>query len=254
VDHTITGGTEIKAAQRVARTIEEEILVRGLDAGAWLASEPELIERFGLSRAIIREAVRILEHEGIARMRRGPGGGLFVVAPDSKAVSHSAALWLRFNRAELSDLSANRELIESHCAGWAAQSITEEGAALIREAIERERLAVEDFDRQVSGLCSLGVHEAIAQVSGNKVSYLFVMALCELNAAYAAAPIYTKKEFEETVEAHLGIHEAILAGDSALASHRMIVHLRAGMGFTDWPKPRSQALRRPNDREDLFRR
>ena len=67
-----------KGAETVARNITQAIVVEGLQPGDLVGTEPELIEREGVSRALLREAVRLLEHHQIARMRRGPGGGLFV--------------------------------------------------------------------------------------------------------------------------------------------------------------------------------
>ena len=64
-----------KLATVVARSIENQVVALGWPVGEVLGSEAELLERFGVSRAVLREAVRIVEHTGAARMRRGPGGG-----------------------------------------------------------------------------------------------------------------------------------------------------------------------------------
>ena len=50
------------------------------------------MERYDVSRAVLREAVRVLEHHQVARMRRGPGGGLFVAEPGVEAVTEAVAL------------------------------------------------------------------------------------------------------------------------------------------------------------------
>src|SRR5487761_879245 len=71
-----------KLAESAARRLEAEIAEVGWPVGQILGSEPELIERLGVSRAIFREAVRLLEQDNVASMRRGPGGGLIVTAPD----------------------------------------------------------------------------------------------------------------------------------------------------------------------------
>src|SRR4051812_32028391 len=64
-----------KLASVVAQRIEDDIVASGWPEGQVLGSETDLLERFGVSRAVVREAVRIIEHTGAARMRRGPGGG-----------------------------------------------------------------------------------------------------------------------------------------------------------------------------------
>ena len=67
-------------ASVIARRLEDEIVARGWPVGEVLGSESELLEYFGVSRAVFREAVRVVENTGAARMRRGPGGGLIVSA------------------------------------------------------------------------------------------------------------------------------------------------------------------------------
>ena len=80
-------------ASVVASRIEDEVVARGWPIGEVLGSETELIERFAVSRAVLREAVRLVEHAGVARMRRGPGGGLVVSEPDRRAVVRAMAVW-----------------------------------------------------------------------------------------------------------------------------------------------------------------
>jgi len=75
-----------KAACAIARRIEEDLIARGWPVGTIYGSETELADRFGVSRMVLREAVRILESRGTARMRRGPNGGLLVLAPEMAAV------------------------------------------------------------------------------------------------------------------------------------------------------------------------
>ena len=72
-----------KRAERVATAYRNDIERASWPVGVVLGSETELIERYDVSRAILREAVRILEYHGAVRTKRGPLGGLIVTAPDS---------------------------------------------------------------------------------------------------------------------------------------------------------------------------
>ena len=76
--------------------MEEEIIASGWPVGKVLGSEAELIERYGVSRAVFREAMRIVDHHGVAEMRRGPGGGLVVVAPKADAAVRTLSLNLEY--------------------------------------------------------------------------------------------------------------------------------------------------------------
>src|SRR5690606_24887966 len=66
-----------KRAEQVAGQVFGEVTRSGWKVGALLGSEADLMERYDVSRAVLREAVRVLEHHQVAQMRRGPGGGLF---------------------------------------------------------------------------------------------------------------------------------------------------------------------------------
>ncbi len=72
--------------------------------GQSLGSEHELTNRYGVSRAVLREAVRVLESHGVAEMRLGRGGGLRVSAPRADAAVDSFDLVLSYRGATVEDL------------------------------------------------------------------------------------------------------------------------------------------------------
>jgi DNA-binding FadR family transcriptional regulator len=65
------------------------------------------------------------------------------------------------------------------------------------------------------------------------VSALFVMTLCQLTRVYSSRSAYEPKHMAAENRAHVGICDAIVAGDAALASRRMITHLRASQEFAE---------------------
>ena len=74
-----------KLAEVVADRIRDDIAADGWRVGEVFGSETDLLHRYEVSRAVLREAVRLLEHHSVAWMRRGPGGGLAVQTPDPTA-------------------------------------------------------------------------------------------------------------------------------------------------------------------------
>lgn len=84
-----------KSACRIANAIEEDLIVQGWQIGDIRGSEHELARRFGVCRVVVREAVRILEARGTARMRRGPNGGLLVQKPEKHHVLGMAIRYAR---------------------------------------------------------------------------------------------------------------------------------------------------------------
>jgi DNA-binding FadR family transcriptional regulator len=75
------GAANNKGACMIAAQIEEDLICKGWPTGVLYGSEAQLVARFQVGNVVIREAVRILESRGTARMRRGPNGGLVVLAP-----------------------------------------------------------------------------------------------------------------------------------------------------------------------------
>lgn len=210
-------------AASVARQLEDEIVARGWPVGEVLGSERELIERMGVSRAVLREAVRIVEHHGIARMRRGPGGGLVVSAPEFDAVAQSIALFLRHAGATRRQLFELRVTIELAAVAAAAARIDETAVTRLRACVAGERrrgygatLATAPHD----------VHLLIAELSGNPAMRLFARVLGDLTADRGDAAVPPREAVAHGA-AHRGIVEALVAGDGALAQLRMRRHLEA---------------------------
>ncbi len=215
-----------KGAEVVARNITQTIVTDGLQPGELVGTEPELIEREGVSRALLREAVRLLEHHQIARMRRGPGGGLFVMAPSANAVTEVAAIYLVRRGMQLADLAELRTGVEVAITDLAAARIDDVGTAGLDEALAREANAT-DAER-VEAVHDL--HAAVAAAAQNRVLHLVALVLIRLSRLYQIerlAPKTQKQIKDEVLRTHEGIARAIEDGDRELARHRMRRHLEA---------------------------
>jgi DNA-binding FadR family transcriptional regulator len=114
---SIRSAAPSRQADAVARALVTTIRKMGWPTGARIGSEPELMARFGVTRAILRQAVRLLELRSAARMQRGPNGGLMVAAPDRQATIDQVTDHLR--EAGATPLQARifrRELLLAHLA------------------------------------------------------------------------------------------------------------------------------------------
>ncbi|HEY6428100.1 MAG TPA: FCD domain-containing protein [Acidimicrobiales bacterium] len=215
-----------KGAEVVARNITRAIVAENLQPGDLVGAEPELIEREGVSRALLREAVRLLEHHHIARMRRGPGGGLFVMAPSTNAVTETAAIYLARRGMQLPELAEMRTRVEVAIADLAAQRIDREGSTGLREALDREEHATDvELVEAVHDL-----HAAVASAAHNRVLELVALVLIRLSRLHQIerlAPKTRKQIAAEVLRTHEGIAAAIEEGDREVARHRMRRHLDA---------------------------
>src|SRR3977135_568307 len=100
VEHRKAGsrGTRLSLREKPEQIADElrSLIVSGeLSEGDSLGREPELVERFGVSRPSLREALRILETEGLVTVVRGVRGGVVVHEPDGKTAARSAAVLLQ---------------------------------------------------------------------------------------------------------------------------------------------------------------
>jgi DNA-binding FadR family transcriptional regulator len=215
-----------KRAEAVARRITQQVVDDGLLPGQLVGTEPELMRREGVSRAVLREAVRLLEHHQIARMRRGPGGGLFVFEPSVAAVSDVAAIYLARRGTRLSDVAEVRTGIEVAIAGLAAADIDAHGEMAIKEALDREAKTPEEEQPDVVH----DLHAAVAAAAGNRVLELIALVFIRLSRIYQIERLArgTREQISAEVRrAHEGIAAAVEARDRELARHRMRRHLDA---------------------------
>src|SRR3984957_6270949 len=138
--HTMAAPTdpESKLAASVARRILSDVVDRGWPVGEVLGSQAELIERYGVSRAVFREAVRLVENQQVATMRRGPGGGLVVTEPTVDAIIDAAVLYLHRANTRLDEVFEARIVLEVIATELATERLTEEDSSELRTLEEGE--------------------------------------------------------------------------------------------------------------------
>lgn len=85
-----------KAATTVLYRITAHIRRNELVPGTTLGTETKLLKKFGVGRAVFREALRALEFFGIATVKRGGGGGLTVAVPNPTSTLNTAVLYMKY--------------------------------------------------------------------------------------------------------------------------------------------------------------
>lgn len=122
----------------MAEAIRELILSGELESGATLPIEPELAGQFGVSRAVVRDATRILMAQGLVEVRQGLG--VFVTQPQNEAFGQALLLALRRAGASVWDVEQFEQVIFPEVIALAAAQATDE------EVVEIERLAAAYLD------------------------------------------------------------------------------------------------------------
>src|SRR3954454_17028374 len=115
-----------KLSTALADSITDTILKSGLQPGARLPSEREMREQFGVGRGTLREALRVLEAEGLITVRSGPHGGPVVAKPDADRLARLVILLLIGWGATLKDVYEVRIVLEPLAVAEAATAATPE--------------------------------------------------------------------------------------------------------------------------------
>jgi DNA-binding FadR family transcriptional regulator len=133
-----------KAANRVAEALRHEIATGICPPGSDLPPEAQLLERFGISRPSHREALRLLESEGLIRVSRGARGGAKVLMPDLTPVARGAGLYLQMQGVTLDELFAARLAYEPAAVRSLAQLKNQDALAALARCVGAQEFSVHD--------------------------------------------------------------------------------------------------------------
>lgn len=171
--------------KQVADELRRDIIDGRLDEGDSLGTEAELVERFQVSRPTLREALRILEAEGLITVLRGVLGGVAVHRPDRRMTARTAALVLQSQSVDLADVFDASAIIEPAAARSVALSRGRGRAAkLLRAITAEEKRAVTDAVAFANA--QIRFHEEIVSLSGNRTLLIVMDMLNEVIASAAA--------------------------------------------------------------------
>lgn len=207
-----------QAAEQLRMLIQAgEILV-----GERLPAERELAERLGVSRPTVREALIVLEVEGLVQIRMGSG-----VYVNRNSQSNVAVLPADDSDGPFEILQA-RCLIESAIAEEAARRVDNAGIEKLDLILREMAGALEDPERALT--LDRAFHTAIADIIGNSALNVFTGLIYDKRrsspffeklASYFEGPHTWRAALEE----HTAIRNALAAGDPAASREAMRMHL-----------------------------
>lgn len=220
-EHRFESIGPVSGFERVLAALQDALQRGELQPGEKLPSEPELAAQFGVSRSVLREALKSLQGRGMLAVRRGYGGGTFVVdrAPAEFARVTGAMTMPTVDPRELLDV---RLAIETTTAAMAARA-PDRGSGELERAIER----VDDAERRPAVVLAAAVefHVVLARLSGNR---LFAAMLDGLRPAMRTALgeiVHDARWRERCRREHTAIAELVARGDPDGAAGAMRDHL-----------------------------
>lgn len=214
---------ESTLATRVTGLVENLIVESRLQPGDRLPPERELAQQFGVSRTVIREAVRALVAKSLLEVR--PGSGTIIRSPTAQSVAQSMSLFLRAGQAEapLEKALEVRGLLEVEIAGLAAVRRVDDDL----QALEGALHAMDDVrERNQFVETDLAFHTALAKATHNELFPLLLHSLGDLMITLRQLAFDVPDTPARANRHHRAIYERVKAGDAAGACEAMREHLR----------------------------
>ncbi len=230
-----------KTGEVVANTLRRRIVNGELAIGERLPPEEELTAVFGIARTTLREALRILESQGLIEIRRGRGGGPVVTMPDDENLAQGMAVLLQLRRTTVGDLDEARQLIAPSLAAALAASHTDDDIVALTCAIDAASDAAEADDRHAFALAAALVHETIVERGGNTTLATISKLLHELVQQYYMTSVRHTDQamMRRAVRSYRKLVRLVEAGDVEKTEE----HWRKQMRFTVQRHDAEQPLR-----------
>lgn len=208
---------------RILAQLKEYILSRQILPGERLPSEAEFAETFGVSRGTIREALHILEHDGIVRIKKGPGGGLFLSEGNLVQVIDSIFFAMQWEKISFDTLMETRKTLEDRIARLAAIRAGKEDIREIEHILEK--MEPLDLSHDLFVQYDTDFHVALAKSAKNKILFIFMVAVKELHNRVVKYSELHDHLFPAAREYHRKILDAVKDKDPDKAAEMMAEHL-----------------------------
>ncbi|GAA5190691.1 FCD domain-containing protein [Rugosimonospora acidiphila] len=214
-----------KAAMLVAQRIVRDVVRGRMTPGDLLPPERVMLETYSTGRGTLREALRLLEFQGVISLKPGPGGGPVLQAPAASHLASTLVLLMQLNRAPYRVIVEVRTVLEPTISQLAAKQITDGSLAELGATIERMRDDVNDRDSFRDA--NRQFHDIIAWSSGNVLFAYIVDSLLGILDGTVIGIDYPSQRRAAIVKAHEEIYEALARRDESASEQRMREHLEA---------------------------
>jgi DNA-binding FadR family transcriptional regulator len=213
-----------RAFEAIVAHFRSDILHGRRKPGDRLPPQQAISEQFNVSRTGVREAIRVLENQGLVQVRHGYAGGVFVADDALRPVLGALHNSLQLGHVDVDELYVARLIFEPMVARMAAERATDLLVAQLEENCERARAAVEA--RKDAFAINLHFHAIIARASGNRVLGIIVQTLVDLLETLDREYPTNRTVSKKAVSDHSKLIAAIRDHKGGRAESLMSEHLR----------------------------
>jgi DNA-binding FadR family transcriptional regulator len=231
----LTGLSQLRQprlAEMIAAKLRDEILSGVHPDGGALPRQEDLIARFRVSPPSLREALRILETEGLVTVQRGKIGGAIVHTPRAGKVAYMLGLVLQHRSVTLADIADTLSRLDPECARRCAERPDRRRTVVpvLRANLAESKQLIEDAEQYAA--LARAFHELLVANCGSETMSLLVGTLESLWSAHVAdlarpAPTTTAAARRASWAEHEELVALIESGDVDLVESRARAHLTA---------------------------
>ncbi|HOA87847.1 FadR/GntR family transcriptional regulator [Propioniciclava tarda] len=231
-----------RAHEQVLGFVEEGIATGRLRVGDRLPPEREFAAQLGVSRASVREAVRVLEAMGIVRssVGQGPDGGTVLTPGSSSALTRLLKLHIGLSNFPMPDAIEARVMLERWSCRLAAQFATPDEIARMHATLDA--MARPGVPRDEFNDLDTHFHVQIAQAGHNRLVADMTTAIRDAMRWWIMQSFEEREDWDELAEelheAHTGILEAIASHRPIRAADRVEAHIRSSYASLLWSRER----------------
>lgn len=223
-----------RAYETVLNSIEADLRAGRIKLGDQLPGERSLAETHGISRASVRDAIRILDAMGVVRTSTGsgPNSGAVVISEPATGLSATLRLHVASRQLSVADIVESRILLETWAAESAARNFdAEQRTRVLHETAELLRaMDAPGLDREQFHDLDARFHVLLSSLAGNAVIEAMMESLRLSITDYVSESVASEKSWGKLAESlraqHHGIHEAVSAGDGSRAAELLREHIQ----------------------------
>lgn len=217
-----TGRTETLMEYTV-REIQQYLVRHRLGPGDRIPTERRLAELFGVSRTVVRDAVKTLSAFGIIDVRERVGS--FVASVGTEQLGRGLSSRLYINRSSLESLLEVRQTLERSTSEWAALKCDDDGRSKLSAILAENQLAVVNGDYKNFRNSDNRLHVAIAEISQNAIILDLLQGVFKYLRSFGVLVEGVGSFMEQCSDQHAQVVDAIGRNDAPAAREAMVEHL-----------------------------